>query len=101
MRVKFRGSLIGAREGVALGGAGSVIFQLGQSDAIARGERANRLGEAQPLNLHHEVENGAARAASEAVIKPALCVDRKRRGLFVMEGAQADEVSSGAAEPNV
>ncbi len=101
MRIEFRGGLIGAREGIALGSRGTVIFQLGKRHAVARGERTNRLGEAQPFDLHDEVENGAARAASEAVIKPALRVDGERRRLFVMEGTQPDEVSPGAAQPDV
>ncbi len=72
---------------VALGGRSDRpdISASGTLDAVAVRDLAHGFGKREALHLHHEVEDGAARAASEAMKKSALGIDRKRRGLFVDE----------------
>src|SRR5690606_32054645 len=70
--------LLGAR----LGGAG-VEWNPG-----TLGQRLERLSEVDLVDLHHEVERIAPRAAAEAVVVLALGEDDERRGLFLVEGAE-------------
>ncbi len=74
---------------------------LGQGHTVAARQRSQRLGKRQPLDPHHEVEHRAAHAASEAMKKSALGIDRKRRRLLIVERAEADEVAAGAPQAHV
>ncbi len=55
---------------------------------IAFGQKAGGLGEAQIVMLHEKGEYIAAGAAAETVKKPLAFIDIKRRGLFIVKGAQ-------------
>ena len=59
-----------------------------QRHAVALGQRLERLAEVEPLGLHHELEDVAARAAAEAVVELLDRVDPERRRALVVERAQ-------------
>ena len=71
----------------ALLGRGLRHLQAGQAC-----EPLDRLGEAQPVGLHHEGDDVAMLAAAEAMIEGLVVVHRKRRRLFIVERAQAGEL---------
>ena len=60
-----------------------------QLDPVAVGERLDRLGEPEPLLLHHEAEDVARHPAAEAVVELVLGVDREGRRALVVERAEA------------
>src|SRR5579885_3410946 len=76
-------------------------FALRNIDAVAACKGLDRLRKAQPLHPHNEIEDAAARVASEAMKESALGIDRERRGLLLMEWAEADVVAAGALEADV
>jgi hypothetical protein len=55
---------------------------------VAVGQRLQRAREVEPLGLHHEREDVAAGAASEAVVELLDGVDPERRRALVVERAQ-------------
>ena len=65
-----------------------------QLDADAAGQVLDRLGEAQVVDLPHERDDVAALAAAEAVEEPLGRAHLERRGLLVVEGAQALHVAA-------
>jgi hypothetical protein len=52
-------------------------------------EPLDRFGEREPFDLHHELEDIPAPVAAEAVVETFVGIDRERRRLLVVEGAQA------------
>src|SRR6266404_5730737 len=72
--------------------------RVGQGHPGALGERAHRLREGDAVLAHQEAEGVAARAAAEAVVDVALRVDRERRGLLGVEGAEPLPVLARALE---
>src|SRR5262249_47793681 len=68
--------------------ARSAADALGNRDAEPAGERLDGLREIQAIDLPHEVDDVAARAAAEAVIKALLAIHGERRRAFVVERAE-------------
>src|SRR5277367_3414304 len=101
MREKFSRDLARLEHRLALARPRPGDVVLGNGHAVFFRERAHRLGKRQPFDLHDEVEGAAAGAASEAMEKSALGIDRKRRRLLAMERAQADEVAPRAPQPHM
>ena len=66
-------------------------------DPAAVGERLQRTREVEPLGLHHEREDVAARAAAEAVVELLDRVDPERRRPLVVERAQPGQPSRARA----
>jgi hypothetical protein len=62
-------------------------------------QQLHRVPEAHALGLHHEVDHAPARLARpEAVPQVAVGRDHQRGLVVVVEGAEAEEVGTGAAE---
>ena len=79
-----------------------VALLVAQLDAVLVGQPLDGLGEAEPVDLHQEGDDVAALAAAEAVEEPAAGVDVERRGLLVVERAQAlQRAAAGGAERDV
>src|SRR5581483_1603903 len=76
-------------------------FALRKVYAVAARKGLDRLRKAQPLHPHHEVEDTAARVASEAMKESTLGVYRERRSFLLVEWAEADVVAPGALEADV
>lgn len=76
-------------------------LDLGQLDARAVGELAQRLGEGLALELHHELEDVPRGLAAEAVEELPLRVHVERRRLLRVEGAEALEARARALEHDV
>ena len=71
-------------------------------DAELLGEPLDGLGEGEPVDLHHEGDDVAALPAAEAVEELARRVDVERRGLLVVERAQAlERPAAGPLERDV
>src|SRR5439155_13860615 len=62
------------------------------------GQRADGLGEAEPVVAHEEPEGIAAGVTAEAMEDAALGIDGEGRGLLGMEGAEPLPVLAGALE---
>ena len=73
---------------LALGRVARVLGLALQRHAVALGQRLQRRAEVQPLRLHHELEDVAARAAAEAVVELLDRVDAERRRALLVERAQ-------------
>ena len=56
------------------------------------GEKPHRIGVAERLDLHNEVDRAAALMAAEAVVNPLVRRDGKRRRFLRVERAQAKQV---------
>ena len=79
-----------------------VALLAAQRHAVLVGEALHDLGEAQAVDLHQEGDHVAAFPAAEAVPELAGRVDVERRGLLVVEGAQAlERAAAGGAEGDV
>ena len=70
-------------------------------DAGARREPFDGFDEVEMLDLSDERDRVAALLATEAVIDRKFGIDRERRGLLGMEGAQAHEPAADALEADV
>ena len=68
----------------------------GHGDAVTLGEEFQSLEKREAVDLHDELQDVAADAASEAVIHLPGLIHRERRRLFLMEGAEADVAAGGA-----
>src|SRR5260370_8915815 len=76
-----------------------LVLELG---ARAGGEMLNRLGERQAVDLLDELDHVAAVGAREAIPQAAGRGDVERRGLLVVERAQAlERATTGVAELQV
>jgi hypothetical protein len=79
-----------------------VTFLAAQRDPGLVGEPLDRLGEAEAVDLLQDGDDVAALRAPEAVEELALRVDVERRGLLVVEGAQAlQRAAPGGPEGDV
>ena len=67
---------------------------LGHGDADSTRQSADCLREACPGMLYEESECAAMRPASKAVIELLRGTDSKRRGFFVVKGAQPEQVDA-------
>ncbi len=84
-----------------LGGL-AVVLLAPQLDAVLVGEALHRVGEREPVVLHHERDDVAAFLAAEAVKKPTARGDVERRGLLVVEGAETlQRATTGVAQGDV
>jgi hypothetical protein len=70
-------------------------------DAVALGERLDRIGERESLLLLDEADRVAPRLAAEAVVEALRRLDRERGRALVVEGAEADEALTLAAQVGV
>src|SRR5262249_2749100 len=70
-------------------------------DSEARGERLDGLGEVQPVDLAHEVDDVASRTATEAVVEALVAVDREGRRALVVERAEALPGPAGLLQAGV
>ncbi len=82
----------------ALLGLGSLRVEPFQFHAGPLGQHAQRLGEVGRLALHHELEDVAALAATEAVERLTFRIHDERRGLLLVERTEPFEVPSGFLE---
>ena len=89
-----------ARAAVALHRRAAAL--VGEPVADPVGELLDRLHEPQLLDLHDEVDDAAALAAAEAVARVVGGADVERRGLLVVERAEAlHRAGAGGAEGDV
>jgi hypothetical protein len=79
------------------GGDGAALLTR-NLEAGSRGEFLDRGGEFEPLELHHETNGIAARAAAEAVVELLVRVDAEGGGFLVVEGAARGVVLTGLAQ---
>ena len=106
--VELLGEPVGLDQPGAGRPAGSVLGRLAvvllaaQLHAVLVGEALDRVGEGQPVVLHHERDDVAAFLAAEAVEESTTGGHVERRGLLVVEGTQAlQRAAAGVAEGDV
>ena len=63
-------------------------------------EPLDRLGEAEPLGHHHEIEDVAVLARREVEPHRLLVIDEKRRRLFLIEGREPPPLAARLLEPH-
>jgi len=81
---------------------GLLVRQVAREIDVERaGQRLERLGERQPLDLHQEGEDVAALPAAEALVDLARRVDVEAGSLLAVERAEALERGAGGAERDV
>ena len=78
-----------------------VLLLAVELDAVAVGQRLDRLGEPQRLLLLDELDHVAPDPAPEAVVELLLGVDRERRRALVVKRAQAREPGPRAPQVGV
>ena len=66
-----------------------------------RGERLDRFGKIEPVDLAHEMDDVAAGAASEAVIQPLFAVDGEGRSPLVVKRTESLPRAPGLLQPRV
>ena len=78
-------------------GRGVVLLAL-EANPVAFGQGLDGLGEVERLGLLHEADGVAADAAAEAVVEPALGIDRERRRALVVERTEPRPARPDPAE---
>ena len=69
---------------------GRVVLHLGQGHVQLIGQKGDRLRKGETLNFHDELDNAAARLASEAVVNLLLLIHREGGSGFVVKRAQTN-----------
>src|SRR5258708_18520249 len=99
---KLRGDLVHLEEsGALLRFRIGILGALRHGDAVALRYGLEGLEEGDAFQLHHELEDVAARAAPEAFIKLVNGIHSERRRLLGMERAQADVAGAGLFDAHV
>jgi hypothetical protein len=93
--------LLQASAGLAARLGPRVLLLALQLDPVAIGQRLDRLGELQPLLLHHEAEDVPRDPAAEAVVELVLRVDGEGRRALVVERAEAHHLGAVPFEVGV
>ena len=72
-----------------------VLLVLRHLHTCPLGKGTYRIGVAQPLNFHNEIDSAAALMAAEAVIDTLIGRNGKGGGFLPVEGAQTKQIGAG------